>query len=179
MAEVRARGLEGRIRLVLGDYRTMEGQYEKVATIGMLEHLPIKPFFPVVRRLLKPGGLTLLHTVGINAPTNEPDPFVQRYVFPGSTPHPLSRIARGMEENGLMILDVHNIARHYHYTLIAWLRNFEANRSRLRLAYDDRFLRMWEYYLAGGAALALASNGALFQVLATNDRAANLPLHRV
>lgn len=180
--EIRRRGLADRIQLVFGDYKNFDGQYDKVACAGLLEHLPHSDYpklFRVIGRVLKPGGFAVLQSVGCTAAKNEHDPFTQKYVFPGSTQSRLSEIARGFERNGLITVDVENLARHYHYTTAGWLKKFLSNRAILAKKHDERFLRMFEYYLAGGAAMALGSDSALWQILATNDRAADLALARV
>jgi cyclopropane-fatty-acyl-phospholipid synthase len=180
--EIQRRGLTDRIELLFGDYKKLDGQYDKVVCVGLLEHLPrteYRPFFKTIARLMKPGAFFLIQTVGCNALRNDHDPFTQKYIFPGSAQPRLSEIALGCERNKLFTIDVENKARHYHYTLAGWLKKFLSNRDRMAARFDEPFLRMWEYYLSGGMAMALASDSALWQVLITNDRAAQLPLVRV
>ena len=148
----------------------------------MLEHVPRRlygAYFQTLARRLAPGGVGLVHAIGCNARRNHHDPFIQRYVFPGSNQPRLSEIAAGLEQVGLAILDVENIALHYAYTVRGWLERFRANRARLSARYDEAFLRMWEYYFHCGIAAAYASDSAVYQTLFAADRGARPPLARV
>jgi len=180
---IRALGLQDRVSVELGDFREARGTYDRVVSCGVLEHLyprEHRDFFEVYRRLLRPRGYGLVHTIGCVTPTNDHDPFIQKYIFPGSTQNPLSHIAGWIERMHLGILDVENVGRHYAPTSRAWLAAYRANRHTLDPArYDGRFQRMWEYYLALCVAGASASDGAVWQVLFTSDYRRDLPLHRV
>jgi len=149
----------------------------------MLEHVPRRQYatyFRRIREALAPGGVGLVHAIGANAPRNEHDPFIQKYVFPNSNQPRLSEIASFLEKNHLAILDVENMGRHYGLTLRRWLEKFQSKSDHLdHTRYDMTFRRMWEYYLSCGIAAASASDGALYQVLFNNDYAADLPLNRV
>jgi cyclopropane-fatty-acyl-phospholipid synthase len=175
-------GLTDRIQIALGDFRNIEGRFDRIVSVGMLEHVPRRlynAYFRTIARALAPDGFGLVHAIGCNASRNRHDPFIQKYVFPGSNQPRLSEIAAGLERAGLAILDVENIAQHYAYTVLGWLERFRANRTRLRARYDDVFLRMWEYYFHCGIAAALASDSAVYQTLFAADRAARPPLARV
>lgn len=176
-------GLENRVTVECGDFREAQGHYDKVASIGMFEHLferEQQSFFDTVRRLLKPDGWALLHTIGCVTATNEHDPFIQKYIFPGSTQNPISVIAAHLERNRFAITDIENIARHYAPTARSWLEAFRMNEGKLDpKRYDARFRRMWEYYLALCVAGASASDSALWHVLFTPNYRRPLPMHRV
>ncbi|MGH7174059.1 MAG: class I SAM-dependent methyltransferase, partial [Gemmataceae bacterium] len=176
-------GLGGRVRIEFGDYRRVEGTFDKIVSVGMMEHLRPKEFssyFQVIARALTGEGRGLVHAIGCNAAVLEHDPFIQKYIFPGSGQPKLSEIAQQLEKNSLPILDVENMIRHYAYTAQHWLNNFQENRGRLDASrYDERFCRMWEYYLCAGVAASWASDSALYQVLFCRDAAAPLALHRV
>ena len=176
-------GLEGRVTVDLGDFREARGTYDKVVSVGVLEHqLPHeqRAFFDTYARLLADDGLAMVHTIGCVAPKNEHDPFTQKYIFPGSTQNPLSVIARHIERRKLAILDVENLRGHYSVTARAWLDRFRDNRHALDpKRYDATFLRMWEYYLALCVAGARATEGALWQVLFTRNYRRDFPLIRV
>lgn len=182
-ARVTAAGLGDRITIEVADHRSLRGRFDKVASVGMMEHLPRREYgryFDGIARVLAPGGLALVHVIGCNGPRNEHDPFIQRYIFPGSGQPQLSEISAHLEARELPILDVENLIRHYALTLRGWRARFIANRDRLDpRRYDSRFKRMWDYYLSCGIAGALASDGALYQVLFTNDCTAPIPLTRV
>ena len=181
---IRAAGLDGRVQIVFQDFTRCSGQYDKVVSVGMMEHVPRKEYgvyFRQIRALLREGGLGLVHTLGCNAARNVHDPFIQKYVFPASNQPRLSEIANGLERNRLAILDVENMVRHYALTGRRWLERFEQNASRLDARkYDERFKRMWRYYFACGiAATDNGSDTALYQVLFTTYRADHPTYHRV
>lgn len=182
-AEIRRRGLTDRVEVQLRDYRTVVGTYDKVASVGLLEHVPpaeYRRFFEIVARSLRPSGVGLVHAIGTSRPGSRHDPFIQKYVFPNSHQIRLPAIVSAMERVGLAVLDVDNMIRHYSLTAQAWLDRFRANRGRLDPArYDERFCRMWDYWLSCGVAASRASDGALYQILFHNDRTAPIPLKRV
>jgi cyclopropane-fatty-acyl-phospholipid synthase len=176
-------GLKGRVRIEFGDFRRVGGKFDKLVSVGMLEHVRPREYasyFGLIARSLTPEGRGLIHAIGCNAPKLEHDPFIQKYIFPGSGQPKLSEMALHLEQNRLPILDVENMVRHYAHTVGHWLKNFRANRHRLDpVRYNERFGRMWEYYLCCGIAAALASDSALYQVLFGRDAAAPLALQRV
>ncbi len=176
-------GLADRIRIELRDHATIDGRFDKIVSVGMLEHLPRKEYrryFSRIARALAPRGLGLVHAIGTSAPTNTHDPFIQRYIFPGSGQVKLSEVATHLERQEFAIRDVENIVRHYHYTAKHWLTRFQQNQHRLDpKRYDPAFRRLWEYYLHCCVAAPLASDGTVYQVLFTKDYAAPMPLHRV
>jgi cyclopropane-fatty-acyl-phospholipid synthase len=148
-----------------------------------MEHLKPRDFdgyFRLIARVLDVRGRGLVHAIGCNAAVRRHDPFIQKYIFPGSCQPRLSEMAGCLERNSLPILDVENMARHYAHTAQRWLENFRDNRSRIDpVRYDERFCRMWEYYLCAGVAAAWASASALYQVLFCKDPAGPIALHRV
>ena len=175
-------GLADRIRIEFGDFRAVKGAYDRIVSVGMLEHVPRRlygAYFRTIARCLAPDGFGLVHAIGCNARRNHHDPFIQKYVFPNSNQPRLSEIASGLERTGLAVLDVENIAEHYAYTVLGWLQRFRANRARLAARYDETFLRMWEYYFHCGIAGAFASDAAVYQTLFAADRSARPPLARV
>jgi cyclopropane-fatty-acyl-phospholipid synthase len=175
-------GLADRIRIELGDFRRVAGEYDRIVSVGMLEHVPrrlYRAYFRTIARRLAPQGLGLVHAIGCNAKRNRHDPFTQKYVFPDSNQPRLSEIATGLEHNGLAILDVENIVEHYGYTTLGWLARFRANRARLAERYDEPFLRRWEYFFHCGTAAAFASDSAVYQTLFSADKTARPPLARV
>jgi cyclopropane-fatty-acyl-phospholipid synthase len=176
-------GLAGRIRLELRDHASISGRFDKIVSVGMMEHLPRKEYeryFANISRALAPQGIGLVHAVGANAHTNEHDPFIQKYIFPGSGQVKLSEFAIHLERQGLAIRDVENIVRHYHPTARHWLTRFRQNQHKLDpKRYDQIFMRMWEYYLHCCVAAAIASDSAVYQVLFMKDYAAPMPWHRV
>ena len=182
-ARAAEQGLTAQVDVQFRDFTELSGKYDKIVSVGMMEHVPrseYRKYFNQIYKILEPHGVGLVHTIGANAPTNQHDPFIQKYIFPHSNQPRLSEICEQLELHRLAILDVENMVRHYRYTTERWLENFHANRDRLDATkYDDAFVRMWEYYLCCGIAAATASDSALYQVLFNKDYAASLPLHRV
>jgi len=176
-------GLKGQVEIRFGDFNGISGEYDKIVSVGMMEHVPrreYRRYFRKIAQALKQDGVALLHTLGANAPRNEHDPFIQKYIFPNSNQPRLSEITEELEKQELIILDVENMIRHYGYTIREWRRRFLQNRASLDpKRYGDKFMRMWEYYLSCGIAAAFASNSALYQVLFANNRAMQIPLQRV
>ncbi len=178
---IRQAGLAHRIRIEKMDYTHASGRFHKIVSIGMLEHVPPVEYglyFKTVHRLLDENGKGLVHFVGANAASNDHDYFIQKYIFPMSHQPRLSAIAATLERQGLAILDVENMIRHYGYTARHWLQNFRNNRPGLK-AYSDSFLNMFEYYLACCVAAAKASDSALYQVLFMKNHMGKIPLRRV
>ena len=182
-AEIERRGLGDRVEVLLMDYRAATGTYDKVVSVGLLEHLSPPEygrFFEKVAASLKPSSVGLVHAIGTSQPGNHHDAFIQKYVFPNSHQVQLPALVSAMQKNGLAVLDIENMVRHYAVTALRWLERFRLNRHTLDASrYDETFCRMWEYWLAAGVAAARASDGALYQVLFHNDRAAPIPLVRV
>jgi cyclopropane-fatty-acyl-phospholipid synthase len=182
-AAVAEAGLADRILVHTMDYQEVTGVYDRVVSVGMMEHVPRREyqrFFQVLSGALAPGGRGLIHTIGCNAARNRHDPFFQKYIFPASNQPRLSEITLHLERRGLPILDVENMVRHYEPTTVAWLRKYQQNCDTLDTnKYDNTFLRMWEYYLCCGIAGAVASGSALYQVLFAKDYTDPIPLHRV
>jgi cyclopropane-fatty-acyl-phospholipid synthase len=176
-------GLGDQIEIRLADHRSMAGRYDRIVSVGVLEHLPRHEhprYFANVRKALAPDGLGLAHFIGCGVAVNEHDPFIQKYVFPGSCQLKLSEVSGLLERNELAILDVENIVRHYGITCTRWLERFRRARPTLDCArYDEVFQRMFEYYLSLCIGAARASDGALYQVLYGNDFAAEHPLRRI
>jgi cyclopropane-fatty-acyl-phospholipid synthase len=181
-ANVARAGLSHPVRVEYGDFAGVEGEFDRVVSVGMFEHVPRAEyglFFRTLARVLTPTGVGLLHTIGCTSEKNGHDPFIQKYIFPGSNQPRLSEITHGMERRGLAILDVENMAQHYGYTLRHWLRNFRANQGALPSRYDEAFRRMWEYYFQCGIAVAFCSDSTVYQTLFSRDSMARGPLARV
>jgi cyclopropane-fatty-acyl-phospholipid synthase len=179
----RALGLESLVTAEVADFRDVTGVYDKISSVGMFEHLyphEHATFFSHLRARLADGGIGLLHFMGCTTDRNDPDPFIQTYIYPGSTQPQLSLAVRGLERQKLAVLDVENIARHYHPTAQYWSERFHANKHLLDPGkYDARFIRMFEYLMAVYIAGTTALVAGVFQVLFTNNFRKNLPWHRV
>lgn len=182
-ANIERERLSDRLRIEFCDYRSLQGSFDKVVSVGMMEHVPrlqYAQYIGSISKVLTPEGMGLIHTIGCNSFRNEHDPFIQKYIFPGSNQPRLSEVASFLERHQLAILDVENIIRHYAFTVRKWLERFRANKKSLDSAkYNEAFLRTWEYYLCCGIAAAIASDTAVYQILFTKDCASPIPLQRV
>jgi cyclopropane-fatty-acyl-phospholipid synthase len=155
------------IELRLEDYRAARGSFDRVVSIGMMEHVGHKnhrAYFETVDRCLKPDGLAFVHTIGGNVSDTLIDSFFHKYLFPNALIPSLAQLATAAE--GLFVIeDVHNIGPHYDPTLMAWHDNFEAAWPTLKKYYDERFYRLWRFYLLSSAGSFRARFTQLFQVV--------------
>ena len=164
-AHEHAQGLPIETRLM--DYMALDGQFDRIVSVGMFEHVGYRnyrSYFDKVRSLLKPHGLFLLHTIGGNVSTTHGDPWAEKYIFPNGMLPSLAQIGEALE--GLFVMeDWHNFGADYDRTLMAWRNNFDAAWPALSARYDDRFRRMWRYYLSVFAALFRARQINLWQIV--------------
>ncbi len=155
------------VEIKVEDYHAHQGEYDRIVSIGMFEHVGqrnYRTYFRTARRLLKPDGLFLLHTIGGNVSLTRTDPWIEKYIFPnGMIPSP--RQITGAIERVFVIEDWHNFGADYDTTLMAWLANFERAWPQLKATYDERFHRMWRYYLMISAATFRTRSDQLFQLL--------------
>jgi len=155
------------VAIRLQDYREMREKFDHVFSIGMFEHVGVRnyrKYMRAVRRCLHPDGRFLLHTIGGFKSTNHTNPWIQKYIFPNSMIPSRAQIERAIEG----IFTVHgwqSIGAHYERTLLAWRANFERSWSRIAAHYDERFRRMWTFYLSGCAAAFRARQLDVWQVL--------------
>jgi cyclopropane-fatty-acyl-phospholipid synthase len=159
------RGLPIEIRVQ--DYRDLDETFDRIYSIGMFEHVGSKNYrryFDTVKRCLRDDGLTLLHTIGANTSTNHTDPWIEKYIFPNSMVPSAAQIAKAAERD-FVIEDWHGFGPHYDLTLMAWLANFEHAWPRLSARYDERFRRMWRYYLSASAAAFRSRRNQLWQIV--------------
>jgi cyclopropane-fatty-acyl-phospholipid synthase len=146
----RAVGLDKRVTFKLLDYREETGRYDRIVSVGMFEHVGqnhYDEFFRKIRELMTDDGVCLLHSIGRMAPPGSTSPWLIKYIFPGGYVPSLSEASAAIERAGLWITDVEILRLHYAETLKHWHQRFQANRDRVRLLYDERFCRMWEFYL--------------------------------
>ena len=151
----------------LQDYRDIEGQFDAVVSLGMFEHVGYKhyrTYMEVMHNTLKDNGLFLLHTIGCNTSVRGTDPWIDKYIFPNGMLPSIGQIGSSIE--GLFVVeDWHNFGSDYDKTLMAWHNNFEARWPLLRQKYDERFYRMWRYYLLLCAATFRARKNQLWQIV--------------
>ena len=180
-ARAEAAGVSNHVKFELRDYRLLEEQFDRIVSVGMFEHVGARhyhEFFAKCRELLKPDGVMLLHTIGkLGERSSSPDPFTDKWIFPGYHLPALSEMTEASEKVRLIASDVENLRLHYAYTLEHWMQRAEKARDKIVAMYDERFFRMWEFYLAGG--IVMFENGAAcnYQVQYVRERTA-LPITR-
>lgn len=165
LAIQRCQGLPVQIELI--DYRDLVGKFDKIVSVGMFEHVGEKnyvTYFETVNHLLSDDGLFLLHSIGSDVTIARTDPWIDRYIFPnGKIPSPME-IGRSIE--GIFLIeDWQNFGQDYDKTLMAWHENFTKNWKQLSSKYDNRFYRMWTYYLLSCAAFFRSRQGQLWQIV--------------
>jgi cyclopropane-fatty-acyl-phospholipid synthase len=169
LATERGGGLPVEFRLQ--DYRDLAEPFDAIVSIGMFEHVGAKNYrryFEVVRRCLAADGLFLLHTIGSRASSAAGDRWITRYIFPNSHLPSMQEITQAVGRS-FVIEDWHNFGADYDRTLLAWERNFTAHWSRLQSRYDERFRRMWRYYLLSCAGTFRARHNQLWQIVLSKD----------
>jgi cyclopropane-fatty-acyl-phospholipid synthase len=147
-----AAGLSDRVRFHLRDYREERGRYDRIVSVGMFEHVGVlqyPAFFHALSERLAPDGVALLHAIGRMDGPGTTNPWLRKYIFPGGYSPALSEVVPQVERARLWITDIEILRLHYAETLRLWRRRFEQNRDRIRALYDERFCRMWEFYLVG------------------------------
>ncbi|HET6182715.1 MAG TPA: cyclopropane-fatty-acyl-phospholipid synthase family protein [Acetobacteraceae bacterium] len=184
LAESRARaeaeGLADRVRFELMDYRAVTDRFDRIVSVGMFEHVGLNhygAFFATVSRCLKPDGVALLHAIGRNEPPGATNPWIAKYIFPGGYCAALSEVLPVIERSRLLTTDIEILRLHYAETLRHWRRRFAANRDAIAALYDERFCRMFEFYLAGAELSFRRENMMVFQIQLAHDQAA-VPLTR-
>jgi cyclopropane-fatty-acyl-phospholipid synthase len=173
-------GVADHVRFELIDYRHLDGRFDRIVSVGMFEHVGAahyEEFFRKCHSLLTDDGVMLLHTIGKLGRASPPDPFTDKYIFPGYHLPSLSQMMSGSEAARLIASDVETLRLHYAYTLRAWLERTRAARAKIEAMYDERFYRLWEFYLAGGIVMFENGGGCVYQVQYTRDRRA-LPITR-
>jgi cyclopropane-fatty-acyl-phospholipid synthase len=157
------------VDLRLTDYRDLSGTFDRVTSIGMMEHVGPKNhrgYMEVVHRSLTDDGIALIHTISGRRSRRHGTPFVEKYIFPNAVSPSLAQL--GVATEGLFVLeDLHNIGPDYEPTLLAWWQNFDRAYPELRARYDERFYRMWKFYLLAAAGAARARDAQVFQLLLT------------
>ncbi|PPR28453.1 MAG: Tuberculostearic acid methyltransferase UfaA1 [Alphaproteobacteria bacterium MarineAlpha10_Bin1] len=145
-------GLSDQVRFNLRDYRLEEGTYDRIVSVGMFEHVGVSyyvEFFNKLKALLTEDGIAVVHTIARWDGPSVTNPWLRKYIFPGGYTPSMSEIFAALERTGLKVLDVEFLRLHYAETLKHWSINFRANRDKVKALYDERFCRMWEFYLAG------------------------------
>ncbi len=150
--KVKMSGLENQVRFKIADYRDLNEKFDRIVSVGMFEHVGrkfYKTYFNSVSKLLNEDGVALIHTIGSINPPRDPHPWITKYIFPGGYTPSLSEVSKPIEKSGLILSDVEVWRMHYAHTLRNWKERFLSKREEVLEMFDEKFLRMWEFYLAG------------------------------
>ena len=173
-------GVADRIDFREVDYRHLKGKFDRVVSIGMMEHVGVAHFdayFTTIRALLNEGGFAVVHAIGRMSPPGTTAPFIRKYIFPGGYVPALSEVFASTERSHLWVNDCEVLRLHYYWTIRAWRRNFMARRAEADAMMGERFGRMWEFYLAAVELGFLHGSNMVFQLL-LSDRRDDVPVLR-
>ena len=143
--------LENQVTFKLIDYRQLDEKFDRIVSVGMFEHVGrkfYKNFFKKIDNLLKDDGVSLVHTIGSVNPPRDPHPWITKYIFPGGYTPSLSEVVTPVEKAGLIVSDIEVLKLHYSHTLRHWKENCIKNKIQIINMFDEKFFRMWEFYLA-------------------------------
>jgi cyclopropane-fatty-acyl-phospholipid synthase len=174
------RGLSERVRFRLLDYRKLNEKFDRIVSVGMFEHVGVghyKEFFKKCSALLKDDGIAVLHSINRSDGPGATSAWIQKYIFPGGYIPALSEVLPHLERHGLYVTDIEILRLHYARTLREWSRRFADHRERAKAIYDERFCRMWEFYLAASEATFRYGGMNNFQIQFCKNQHA-LPVHR-
>src|SRR3984957_18563618 len=184
LAEARARaqaeGLQDRVSFELLDYRKLDRRFDRIVSVGMFEHVGVvhyRAFFDTVGRCLNPDGVALLHAIGRSDGPGFTNPWIAKYIFPGGYCPALSEVVPQVEKSGLIATDIEVLRLHYAETLRHWRRRLIANRDTIASLYDERFCRMFEFYLCGSEIAFRREGHMVFQIQLAHRQTA-VPLTR-
>ncbi|MCK0196830.1 cyclopropane-fatty-acyl-phospholipid synthase family protein [Ancylobacter sp. 6x-1] len=168
-----AAGVADRITFFERDYRELTGSFDRVVSVGMMEHVGVNHFdeyFATVKRLLGPGGFAMIHAIGRMSPPGTTAPFIRKYIFPGGYVPAMSEVFSSLERVGLWAADCEILRLHYYWTIRNWRLNFEAKRPEVVAMMGERFARMWEFYLVAVELGFLHGSNMVYQLLLANER---------
>ena len=182
VAQRRARdmGLADRAKFTLTDFRDVKGPYDRIVSVGMFEHVGVpnyQAFFETVRDLLTPDGVAVIHSIGRRTPPTVTNPWTNKYIFPGGYIPAMSETLAAVEQTGLWVTDIEVLRLHYAETLKHWRLRFLADREAIAKMYDERFCRMWEFYLTGAELAFRYREQMVFQMQLTR-KVDTLPITR-
>jgi cyclopropane-fatty-acyl-phospholipid synthase len=179
-ARAAAEGLGDRVAFELLDYRAVDRTFDRIVSVGMFEHVGVghyREFFDTVARCLHPDGVALLHAIGRSDGPGCTNPWIAKYIFPGGYCPALSEVLPPLERSGLIATDIEVLRLHYAETLRQWRRRFNANRDTIASMHDERFCRMFEFYLCG-AEIAFRREGYMVFQIQLAQRQTAVPLTR-
>ena len=159
--------LENQLHFKLMDYRELNEKFDRIVSVGMFEHVGRKfynTFFKSMNKLLKENGIFLLHTIGVVDKPTPANRFINKYIFPGGICPSLSQIINPIEKTGLIVSDIETLIRHYDKTLESWLERFIDKKKEIKDLFDEKFIKMWEFYMASCAAAFRYRDLVVFQL---------------
>ena len=166
-------GLSDRVEFRLQDYRELTEQFDRVVSVGMFEHVGVAhydEFFAKLNDLMPDDGLALIHSIGHMSPPGMASKFMRKYIFPGAYSPALSEVFASVERNSLWCLDLEFLRVHYANTLAHWEKRFQENRDKVEEMYDERFARMWEFYLISAEAMFRTGSQLVFHMQLSRSR---------
>lgn len=171
--KAKALGLQDRVRFRLQDYRTVTERFDRLVSVGMFEHVGVHhygEYFAKVNELMTEDGLMLLHSIGHMSPPGTASPWLRKYIFPGAYSPALSEVFPAVENNSLWVTDLEFLRVHYAKTLAHWDQRFQANRAKVAEMYDERFCRMWEFYLISAEMMFRTGSQLVFHMQLSKKR---------
>jgi len=166
-------GLSDRVRFELRDYRDVDDRFDRIVSVGMFEHVGVQhydEFFSHLNTLMPDDGIAVLHSIGHMSPPGMASPWLRKYIFPGAYSPALSEVFDSVERNSLWVSDLEFLRVHYATTLAHWGERFEANREQVIALYDDRFARMWEFYLISAEMMFRTGSQLVFHMQLSRSR---------
>ena len=165
-------GLNNQVQFKLIDYRELNEKFDRIVSVGMFEHVGrkfYKKYFNIISNLLDEKGVSLIHTIGSTNPPRDPQPWITKYIFPGGYTPSLSEVVKPIENSGLIISDIEVLRMHYSHTLRNWKERFLSKKETVLGMFDEKFLRMWEFYLASCEMAFKWGDQVVFQLQLTKD----------
>ena len=172
--------LTGKVECLLKDYRELDNEYDRIVSVGMLEHVGhhnFEKFFQFIENHLKPKGVAVIHSIGRYGLPTHTNPWLEKYIFPGGYLPTFSQMTHAIEKTSLKITDIEVMRLHYAETLKKWREKFFKNKSFLPKTYDEKFSRMWEFYLLASEYFFRSGGGMVFQFQLAKDQEV-VPLDR-
>ena len=166
-------GLSDRVKFELRDYRDVDDRFDRIVSVGMFEHVGVQhydEFFSHLNTLMPDDGIAVLHSIGHMSPPGMASPWLRKYIFPGAYSPALSEVFDSVERNSLWVSDLEFLRVHYATTLAHWGERFEANREQVIALYDDRFARMWEFYLISAEMMFRTGSQLVFHMQLSRTR---------
>ncbi|TCL69785.1 cyclopropane-fatty-acyl-phospholipid synthase family protein [Rhizobium sp. BK251] len=166
-------GLSNRVRFELKDYRDVEGSFDRIVSVGMFEHVGVHhydEFFKKLNALMPDDGIAVLHSIGHMSPPGMASAWLRKYIFPGAYSPALSEVFSVVEQNSLWVMDLEFLRVHYATTLAHWGERFEKNRDKVIAMYDERFARMWEFYLISAEMMFRTGSQLVFHMQLSRKR---------